>query len=287
MRRRLSRRWLRTLIALATAALVGGCGSSSSQTSSRQVRTTGPAGTTAAGSQLEGASRELGRLKQALPLSTGHLPAPSTSRTVERAYLITLFDDAQRTWSHDFAAEHLSYRPAHVHVFWNKVESLCGKSAETGPFYCPGDRTVYLDLRFFALLVHTFGVRGVAQAYIVGHEVAHHVQNLVGIAQHVDEANHADPNGQNARSVRVELQADCLAGVWGRSAYGRAHVTNTELQDAVKTAEVIGDDYLAEANGDVVDESLWTHGSSQQRMYWLRAGFNSGRPDACDTFARG
>lgn len=229
----------------------------------------------------------LDRLDQALPLSTGHLPAPSTSQIVERAYLTALFDDAQRTWHHDFADAHLSYQPAHLVVFWDKIESACGKTEDSGPFYCPGDRTVYLDLRFFTLLVHGAGVRGVAQAYIVGHEVAHHVQKLLGIMHSVWLANRANPRGENARSVRMELEADCLAGVWGRSAYGRARVTTAELQDAVKTADVIGDDYAAQVGGDELDPSLWKHGSSQQRQNWLRIGFRSGRPNACNTFAEG
>jgi predicted metalloprotease len=226
----------------------------------------------------------LSLLHDALPVSTARLPTPSTKQVVERAYLTELFDDAQAEWRRDFAMAHLSYSPAHLVVYWSKIESACGKTDDSGPFYCPGDRTVYLDLKFFTLLVHTFGVRGVAQAYIVGHEIGHHVQRLLGIARLVDAANHADPHGANARSVKVELEADCLAGVWGRAAYRRAHLTTGDLNDAIKTADVIGDDYQADAAG-YVDTSEWTHGSSRQRQYWLRTGFRSGKPVACDTFA--
>jgi predicted metalloprotease len=263
------------LLAVCCAALAGGCGSSNrAATSTARVETPARA-----------AGQELSALTKPLAVDAARLPAASTQTPVERKYLIALFDDAQSSWRRDFAAAGLSYTPARVRVYWSKVESPCGNGEDSGPFYCPGDRTVYLDVRFFALLVHKFGVHGVAQAYIVGHEVAHHVQRLLGIARRVDRANEADPTGKNGRSVLVELQADCLAGVWGRSAFPRADVTTRELADATRTADAIGDDYDAEATGDVVDSSLWTHGSSQQRQYWLRKGFQSGRPTACDTFA--
>jgi uncharacterized protein len=266
---------------LLCAVLAGGCGSSSNSSSTTSTQTASAATTAAAI-----AGGELSRLNQALPVSTARIPSASTNKVVERAYLTVLFDDAQNVWRRDFATAHVTYKPARLVVYWSKIESACGKTDDSGPFYCPGDRTVYLDLRFFTLLVHTVGVHSVAQAYIVGHEVAHHVQKLLGIAGRVDAANQADPDGSNSRSVLVELEADCLSGVWGRSAYARAGLTVSELDDAVKTAEVIGDDYEAEAAGDVVDSSLWTHGSSQQRKYWLRTGFRNGRPVACDTFAK-
>jgi uncharacterized protein len=154
-----------------------------------------------------------------------------------------------------------------------------------GTVYCPCDRTVYLDLRFFTDLLRSAGTGSAAQAHIVGHEFGHHVQQLVPIAAAVADANQSDPSGKNARSVQVELQADWLAGVWGRSAYPRSELTVADLDEALKAAEVIGDDYIQRAAGDVVDNALWTHGSSQQRQYWTRTGFRSGRPSACDTFA--
>jgi hypothetical protein len=272
--------------------LANGCGSTGSSGSSE---TSGSSGRSTASTQTAGtqttaeaiAGHELSRLARALPVDAVRLPAASTKRVVETQYLTTVFDDAQTMWRREFAAADLSYKPAHLVVYWSKIESACGKTDDSGPFYCPSDRTVYLDLRFFTLLETKFGVRGVAQAYIVGHEVGHNVQRLLGVASRVDAANHADPNGRNHRSVLVELEADCLAGVWGRSAYARAQVTTEDLNDATRTAEGIGDDYLAEAAGNVVDSSLWTHGSSQQRQYWLRRGFYMGRPDACDTFAGG
>jgi pimeloyl-ACP methyl ester carboxylesterase len=122
------------------------------------------------------------------------------------------------------------------------------------------------------------GVARAAQAYIVGHEFGHHVQQLIGIVGTVADANKLDPSGQNARSVQVELQADCLAGVWGRSAYPRSELNIGDLNGALKAADVIGDDYLQQASGDIVDSTLWTHGSSQQRQYWLRTGYHAGDP---------
>jgi predicted metalloprotease len=271
------------LLILCTAAVASGCGSSSTSTTRTQVsRTpTTAAPTTAAAI----AGHELTRLNAALPIDAVRLPPPSPKPVVESRYLTALFDDAQTMWRRNFAAAGLSYKPAHLVVYWSKIESVCGRTDDSGPFFCSGDRTVYLDLRFFTLLEHRYGVQEVAQAYIVGHEVGHNVQNLLGVAHRVDIANQADPKHRNARSVLVELQADCLAGVWGRTADARSVTTEDDLQEAVKTADVIGDDYEARAVGEVADESLWTHGSSQQRQYWLRTGFRSGKPAACDTFA--
>jgi predicted metalloprotease len=141
---------------------------------------------------------------------------------------------------------------------------------------------VYLDVRFFTDLLDNAGVGSAAQAYLVGHEFGHHVQQLLGIAGAVADANKVDPGEKNARSVKVELQADCLAAVWGRSAYPRSELTIADLNQALTAAEVIGDDYLQRAAGNVVDSSLWTHGSSQQRQYWVRTGYESGRPNALE-----
>lgn len=218
-----------------------------------------------------------------MPYASAKLPAPTRSASVERNYLKALATDIQRVWREEFAVSNLKYQPARVVIFSGKVRSYCGEGS--GPFYCPGDRTVYLDERFFTELPRSAGVGSAAQAYIVGHEFAHRVQQLIGIASSVAEANQADPSGKNARTVLVELQADCLAGVWGHSAYPRSGLTIGELNNALEAADVIGDDYIQRAAGDAVDSSLWTHGSSQQRQYWLRTGYQTGRPSACDTFA--
>jgi predicted metalloprotease len=270
---------------LGLALLICGCGSSnSSSTTSAPAASARTSGTTTLHATV---ADELARLRQVLPGASAKLPSPSGATNVEREYLTAIADDTQRVWRREFAASHLTYRPARVVVFWSKVKSDCGEAEDSGPFYCPADRTVYLDLRFFTALPHNAGVGGAAQAYIVGHEFGHHVQQLIGIAGSVADASAADPNGKNARSVQVELQADCLAGVWGRSAYPRSELTIGDLNEALRAADVIGDDYIQRAAGNLVDSTQWTHGSSQERQYWLRNGYQTGRPSACDTFAGG
>jgi uncharacterized protein len=281
-----TRRSARPMLALlALALLVAGCGSGShSSAQSAAGADTGKTGTDATAASV---AERLSGLREILPHTTAKLPSPSRSLAVEREYLIAVANDTQRVWRREFAASRLTYRPARIVVFWSKVGSYCGEHEDSGPFYCPGDRTVYLDLRFFTDLVHDASLGSAAQAYIVGHEFGHHVQQLIGIAGSVADANRVDPSGKNARSVKVELQADCLAGVWGRSAFPRSELTTRDLDHALRAAEVIGDDYLQRAAGDVVDSSLWTHGSSQQRQHWVGTGYQSGRPSACDTFAGG
>jgi predicted metalloprotease len=273
--------WVAVLLGL--ALFTSGCGSgNSSGAASKPSATSGTASTSPAPALV---ADQLWRLRDALPHTSAKLPSPTRSKAIERDYLIAIADDIQSVWRREFAVSHVTYRPARVVVFWSKVRSYCGQHEDSGPFYCHGDRTVYLDLRFFTDLAGSAGVGSAAQAYIVGHEFGHHIQELVGIASSVADANRRDPSGKNARSVKFELQADCLAGVWGRSAYPRSGLTLKDLDEALKAAEVIGDDYIQRAAGEVVDSSLWTHGSSQQRQYWVKTGYQSGRPSACDTFA--
>ncbi len=275
----------RTLSVLVLTLLIAGCGSGTTSTSTSTSASASSAAspTTGASTTSARAADQLAQLRDALPQTSAKLPSPTRATAVERGYLIAIAGDVQREWQREFAASHLTYHLARVVVFSGTARSDCGE--ESGPFYCPADDTVYLDLRFFAELPDNAGVGNAAQAYIVGHEFGHHVQQLLGIAGSVAEANEANPSGKNAGTVQVELQADCLAGVWGRSAYPRSGLTSAELNAALKTADVIGDDYIQQAAGVAVDSSQWTHGSSQQRQYWLRTGYQSGRPSACDTFA--
>lgn len=270
---------------LGLVLLLSACGSGNAFTGS----STSKAATRAAGTSTtaEMVAAQLARLREALPQTSARLPSPSGKTAVEREFLIAIADDTQRVWKREFAVSHLTYRPARIVVFWSKVKSDCGLHEDSGPFYCPADRTVFLDLKFFTELPDSAGVGSAAQAFIVGHEFGHHVQQLVGIAGAVADANRADSKGKNVRSVQVELQADCLAGVWGRSAFPRSELTIRDLDGALKAAEVIGDDYIQRAAGDDVDSAEWTHGSSQQRQFWLKTGYESGRPSACDTFATG
>jgi uncharacterized protein len=202
-----------------------------------------------------------------------------------RTYLRAVFDDAQALWHHEFTSAGQAYPPARLTLFSQAVHSSgCGAQEGVGPFYCSGNHGIYLDLSFFRLLAERFGIGGFAQAYVVGHEFGHHVQNLTGILQRKAVADQHDPDGKNDRSVRFELQADCLAGVWAHSVYQRGELTDGDISEALKAARFIGDDFQQQAAGRVVDSGLFTHGSSAQRQRWFKTGFDSGSPGGCDTF---
>lgn len=258
---------LRALLAVSVAAIITACGSSSAKPG------------------VEG--HEFDRFAAVAPPAAAQLPAPPATRQVERTYLVALFTDAQDVWRHEFQSAHARYKAAHVAVFSGATKSPCGAAEEgSGPFYCPADATVYLDINFFMRFEDTGNADAAAQAYIVGHEVAHHVQRLVGIAARADAAKEATPSAKNKLTTQTELQADCLAGVWAKSAYPRSTLTTANLLKGMEAADKIGDDYDARLNGQyLMDTSAWTHGSSAQRQLWLRTGFQKGRPTACDTFS--
>ena len=210
--------------------------------------------------------------------------APATS---ESAFLTAVFHDAEAMWTREFEAAGLHYTPARLTIFHDQVHTACGtQSAAVGPFYCPADRGVYLDTRFFDQLGRTVGVRlgAFARAYVVAHEVAHHVQVLLGITGRVRAADHQDPAGTNARSVRLELQADCFAGVWKHATYERGQLTGADFEDALRAAAIVGDDFQQRRATGTISPEDWTHGSSEQRQHWLTTGFEQGEPGACDTF---
>ena len=188
-------------------------------------------------------------------------------------------------WEGVFARGGSNYRPPVMVLFSGAVESACGfSSAAVGPFYCPLDNKLYLDLSFFDELDQRFGAPGdFAQAYVIAHEVGHHVQNQLGIAEKVRAAQQRGSQEQaNALSVRMELQADCLAGVWARQSN---MLEAGDAEEGLRAASAIGDDQIQKrSQGYTVPES-WTHGSSEQRMRWLRRGMESGDIQQCDTFA--
>ncbi len=193
------------------------------------------------------------------------------------------FNDAQKVWKEKLPRQ---YAPAKLVLFWDETRSACGAAgAEAGPFYCPGDGKVYIDLGFYRELATRFGAPGqFAQAYVIAHELGHHVQDVTGIEPKVREAQRRRPEQRNALSVRMELQADCLAGVWGHSARARGLLDPGDLEAGLTAAAAIGDDRLQkQATGRVNPESF-THGSSAQRVQWFKRGFESGDPAACDTF---
>jgi hypothetical protein len=194
--------------------------------------------------------------------------------------------DVQDTWTKVFAQSNAQYRHAKLVLFREGINSGCGfAQTAMGPFYCPADEKVYVDLGFYDELRQRFGASGdFAQAYVIAHEVGHHVQNLLGISEKVQRAQQSDPSQANALSVRLELQADCLAGVWAHSTQQRNILDPGDVDEALNAAASVGDDRIQkQATGRVSPES-WTHGSAQQRSQWFHTGFESGSVDSCNTF---
>jgi hypothetical protein len=195
--------------------------------------------------------------------------------------------DAQDFWTQQFQGAGKPYQRAKVVVFRDQVQSGCGlASSATGPFYCPLDQRVYLDLGFFNELQNRFKAPGdFAEAYVVAHEIGHHIQQQLGIEQSVRRQSQQNPDDANELSVRLELQADCLAGVWARSTYDRGILENGDLQEGLTAAAAVGDDRIQQQAQDRINPESFTHGTSEQRAHWLQAGFDSGRLEACDTFS--
>jgi uncharacterized protein len=215
--------------------------------------------------------------------------SPAEERDVD--FVDAVMKDVQQTWSTLLPGE---YTPTRVVLFRDAIESACGfAQSATGPFYCPQDHRVYLDLGFFAELSQRFGAPGdFARAYVVAHEVGHHVQRLSGIEGRVRAGQRDDPEAVNALSVRLELQADCFAGVWGhiaaqpgRAANGQVELERGDIEEGLQAAAAIGDDRLQRMTTGHVAPDRFTHGTSAQRVDWFRRGLTSGRPDACNTFA--
>jgi predicted metalloprotease len=227
--------------------------------------------------------------------SPGQAPglAPESDPDRELVEFVSfVLDDVQDTWTALFRdggdwTRGEQYRRAKLVLFTDRVESACGFQSEaTGPFYCPGDEKAYIDLGFYRDLSRRFGAPGdFAQAYVIAHEVAHHVQNLTGVSDRVHAESRRNPGDQNALSIRQELQADCLAGVWAHHTDQRNVLERGDIEEGLTAAAAIGDDRLQrQATGTVQPES-WTHGSSAQRVRWFQRGFQEGSPAACDTFS--
>jgi predicted metalloprotease len=277
------------VLALCVALPASGCGSSGDTATSASAPAATATPTTAQSGQepdIEGA--DLARLPPVAQATASTHPT-SPDGTGGNAFLAAVFEDQQAMWKREFEAAGIDYTPARLTIFRDAVNTACGpQSAKVGPFYCGADHGVYLDTRFFDALSRQVGVRlgDFAQAYVVGHEMGHHVQLLLGISRRVAAANHQDPAGSNARSVRVELQADCLAGIWKHSSYQRGEITDQAIEEALRAAAVVGDDFQQRSATGTVRPEDWTHGSSAQRQHWLTVGFEQGRPAACDTFAQ-
>ena len=203
-------------------------------------------------------------------------------------FAAVILADTEDTWGQIFAAEGRQYPPPTLVLFRGQVHSACGTaSSAVGPFYCPADQQLYLDLDFFDELSRRFGAPGdFAQAYVIAHEVGHHIQTVLGISQRVRDQGRGLAQAQvNALSVRQELQADCFAGIWGHYASAQGDFLESgDFEEAITAASAIGDDTLQRnAGGRVVPDSF-THGTSEQRMRWFRTGFEQGSLNACDTF---
>jgi predicted metalloprotease len=206
------------------------------------------------------------------------LTCPDGAETSNACFVAAVVNDVQATWKDIFARQGRPYEETKLVLFSNATSTGCGNaSSATGPFYCPADHKVYLDLGFFQELKDRFGAPGdFAQAYVIAHEFGHHVQNLLGAMKRAQR-------GGNEASIRLELQADCYAGIWAHETEVQPDVH--DFDEALDAAAAVGDDRLQKQAGQQVNRETWTHGSSAQRMQWFRTGADSGDPAVCDTFS--
>jgi len=224
------------------------------------------------------------------PATSEEVPTGTPSRTDEGAdFVSAVLAETEDTWTALFQAMGRSYAPPVVVLFTDAVQSACGmQSAAVGPFYCPPDRKVYIDLAFYRELRDRFGAPGdFAQAYVIAHEVGHHIQNLLGIAARVNaQRARAGEAERNALSVRMELQADCLAGVWAHHADAQRDLLEAgDVEEGLTAAAAVGDDRMQRSAGRAITPESWTHGSAEQRTRWFRRGLEEGTLDGCDTFS--
>jgi predicted metalloprotease len=205
----------------------------------------------------------------------------------EVQFVSFVLDDVQKNWDKTLPAQkNINYHHARLVLYRNSYPSACGQAqTAVGPFYCPDDEKVYLDLGFFSELKQKFGAPGeFAQAYVIAHEIGHHVQKLLGIEPQVRRLQERNPREANPLSVRLELQADCFAGVWGNSTEQRNLINATDIGAAMRAAAAVGDDRLQRMGQGYVNPESFTHGSSADRMKWFKRGLDSGQISSCDTF---
>jgi len=222
------------------------------------------------------------------PSTTQSRPLNDPGEQREVQFVSFVLDDAQNTWKQVLPRYGAQYRDAKLVLFRDAIDSGCGfAQSATGPFYCPRDQKVYIDLGFYDELKQRFGAGGdFAQAYVLAHEIGHHVQHLLGVDSKVRQMQRARPELANQLSVRLELQADCLAGVWGHSTDQRNILEAGDVDKALNAASAIGDDRLQRMAGRGVNPDSFTHGSSADRVKWFQTGFKSGDVQACNTFAQ-
>ncbi len=241
----------------------------------------GGGGSSNVGPQQQPATPNTGGPVQGLPPGT----ADSESDAVDLVNQVT--DDIQNVFEKEFAAEGQQYRRAKVRLFREAIDTGCGvSSSQVGPFYCPPDEKAYIDLSFYDDLKKQLGAPGdFAQAYVIAHELGHHVQNLLGIDDDVRQQTARNKKLENALSVKQELQADCFAGVWAAHSGSDLAIDSSDIEEAMNAARSIGDDRLQKMAGRAVDPRSFTHGTSAQRAKWFRVGRESGQLGACDTFS--
>jgi uncharacterized protein len=218
---------------------------------------------------------------------TSTAPVQQTPEEAQQVEFISdALDDAQNTFAQTLEQERIAYTRSKLVLFRDMTQTGCGVGqAQSGPFYCPADQKVYLDLGFFEELKRRFGAEGdLAQAYVIAHELGHHVQNTVGTSARVQEAMERDRRNANEYSVRLELQADCYAGIWAHSAQQRNVLEPGDIEEAMGAAASVGDDRIQKMSGRAVNPESFTHGSAEQRMEWFQRGFRSGQLRDCDTF---
>jgi uncharacterized protein len=214
-------------------------------------------------------------------------PVQSSPEEEKLAHFVGfVLDTTQAFWAQEFPSLGAQYQPAHLVLFRDGIESACGVAqTSSGPFYCPGDEKVYIDLGFYDELTRKFGAPGdFAQAYVIAHELGHHVQNLLGLERRMREAQQRHPDQANELSVRLELQADCFAGVWGHGAQQEGILEAGDVEEGLRAAASVGDDRIQKMTQGYVSPEGFTHGTAEQRQRWFNAGFTSGDPKRCDTF---
>jgi predicted metalloprotease len=224
------------------------------------------------------------RGEQRVADSPGARGTPAENEMVQ--FVSFVLDDAQSTFRQQLSTRGQSYKNAKLVLFTDATQTACGYGrAATGPFYCPADERVYIDLGFYRELAERFGAKGdFAQAYVVAHEIGHHVQNILGASDRVHAAPRSQQEGANGLSVRLELQADCYAGVWANSTSRRELLEQGDIEEGLGAAASVGDDRIQRQSGGAVHPESWTHGSAAQRASWFRRGYEAGSIDACDTF---
>lgn len=201
-------------------------------------------------------------------------------------FVTFVLNDTQNTWSQILPQQGAQYRHAKLVLFRDSIDSACGMAqSASGPFYCPTDEKVYIDLGFYDELKQRFGASGeFAEAYVLAHEIGHHVQKLLGIEGKVRSAQEQNPRSANALSVALELQADCFAGVWGHSTQQRSILEAGDVESGLNAAAAVGDDRIQRMSRGTVNPESFTHGSSAQRMQWFQRGFQDGTITSCNTF---